>query len=942
MRYLMSEMKKFILFFLLVHFIFYIHAQKPAVDSSVFGKWPTIEGTQLSNDGKYAVYWIINRPQGSHTTVIQSVSDKWKMELPDIYDATITQDSRRLIFSNRADTTLGLINLGRSEIKYVKNVTSFKTPLNGTGQWLAYQLNNGDKQLVLVNLFSDEQNIFDKVSDYHFNDDGTALLLKSGVHKDSVFSVAVQWVDLKDKKLTEIWEGGSADNFIFDASGTQLAFVTDQTIDRDKSTEIVYYSQGNKAAFLLTGDLRLRKMNFGISEIQRFSNDGNNIFISLIKREAPKAEPTGVNVDIWSYRDAKLQSQQLEDLNPKNYFRPQPKYTSVVRIKDSRITRLEQENEQMSYFPYSPELKFPEDFVIVIGGEGDLDNEWNWNRKAGSSVVLISLSDGSRKVIDSGLAYPVALSYKLSPNGKYIIYYNAANGNYYSYTISTRERKNLTNRIKAIWTSFENRDEPDASYLPMAAAGWIEDGNSVLLYDHYDIFQIDPSNTKSPINITNGYGSKHKICFRLAINDRFMASSYRESTFKANERQILSAFDRVTKEDGFYSADLGNFKNPEKLCMQQYIFKGPESINVNSFTPVKARNREVYMVRRMNASESENCFITRDFKTFTALSGNYPEKKYNWLTTKLVNYKMPDGKQNQGILYLPEDFDSAKKYPVIFYYYEKLSEGLNKFITPDVSEGQMNIPYFVSNGYLVFTPDIYKRIGYPGASAFNAVVGAANYLASKSWIDSRRMGLQGHSFGGFETNYIITHTNLFAAAMSASGMSDFISCYGSIFPFRSGTSRQRQYELKHDGMGASLWQRPDLYIKNSPVLRADKVSTPVLMMNNITDSDVPFAQGVEFFTALRRLGKVCWMLQYDKGDHSVSDRNAQDLTVRMTQFFDHYLKGLPAPKWMVEGIPAKMKSIDNGFELEPAGVEPGRGLLKNNSEIIRNKYFSDK
>lgn len=143
-------------------------------------------------------------------------------------------------------------------------------------------------------------------------------------------------------------------------------------------------------------------------------------------------------------------------------------------------------------------------------------------------------------------------------------------------------------------------------------------------------------------------------------------------------------------------------------------------------------------------------------------------------------------------------------------------------------------------------------------------------------------------------------------------------------------------------MGASLWQRPDLYIKNSPVLRADKVSTPVLMMNNITDSDVPFAQGVEFFTALRRLGKVCWMLQYDKGDHSVSDRNAQDLTVRMTQFFDHYLKGLPAPKWMVEGIPAKMKSIDNGFELEPAGVEPGRGLLKNNSEIIRNKYFSDK
>jgi dipeptidyl aminopeptidase/acylaminoacyl peptidase len=174
------------------------------------------------------------------------------------------------------------------------------------------------------------------------------------------------------------------------------------------------------------------------------------------------------------------------------------------------------------------------------------------------------------------------------------------------------------------------------------------------------------------------------------------------------------------------------------------------------------------------------------------------------------------------------------------------------------------------------------------------------------FVNERKMGLQGHSFGGFEVNYIISHTGLFAAAMSSSGMTDFISCYGSIIG--DGSSRQRQYELYRDRIGATLWDNPALYLKNSPVLNADKISTPLLMMANAQDEDVPFTQGIELFTALRRLGRKCWMLQYDGGGHAVFDTAANDLTIRMKQFFDHYLQEKPGPAWMT-------------------GAETGNGLL---------------
>jgi dipeptidyl aminopeptidase/acylaminoacyl peptidase len=200
-------------------------------------------------------------------------------------------------------------------------------------------------------------------------------------------------------------------------------------------------------------------------------------------------------------------------------------------------------------------------------------------------------------------------------------------------------------------------------------------------------------------------------------------------------------------------------------------------------------------------------------------------------------------------------------------------------------------------------------------------------LSTLPYVDSVHIGIEGHSYGGFETNYVITHSRRFSAAISSCGVSDLISNYGSLWSLGNGFSAGCLYETGQGTMGGTPWQIPENYIKESPIYFVDKVVTPVLIQANKFDTNVPFGQGLEFFLGLRRLGKRAWMLQYDGQGHGVGGKAFIDFTLRSQQFFDHYLKSAPAPKWMVEGIAAKMKQIDDGLELEPAYVEPGPGLL---------------
>jgi dienelactone hydrolase len=447
----------------------------------------------------------------------------------------------------------------------------------------------------------------------------------------------------------------------------------------------------------------------------------------------------------------------------------------------------------------------------------------------------------------------------------------------------------------------------------MGIAGWMEGDSAVLLYDQYDVWRIDPEGRVPPINLTSGFGRLHNVLFHLA-------SEPLENALPGREPLLLNAFSRKTKDNGFCLVTPTGKKRFSGLSLEPWLMEASPEAEFGPQTgpPRKARQVNAWLVQKQRADSAPNWFFTTDFHHYIALSDVHPERKYNWLRSQLVTWKTPDGNSSQGILYKPENFNPRKKYPLIFYYYERLSEGLHGFIYPDYSDGVMDIPTYVSNGYLVFTPDIHYKVGHPGQSVVNTVVSAARYLSALPYVDGKHLGLQGHSRGGWETNYLVTHTHVFAAAMSASGMSDYVSLYGGIRMLRAGTARSPAFEVGAQRIGATLWERPDLYIENSPIFKANTVTTPLLMMSNLKDGDIPFEQGIEFFTALRRLGKRAWLLQYDGEDHVVHNKAKQDLTFRMQQFFDHFLKNAPPPKWLAEGIPARLKGLDTGFELQTA------------------------
>lgn len=290
-------------------------------------------------------------------------------------------------------------------------------------------------------------------------------------------------------------------------------------------------------------------------------------------------------------------------------------------------------------------------------------------------------------------------------------------------------------------------------------------------------------------------------------------------------------------------------------------------------------------------------------------------EQFKWGNVELVSWSSFDGNKMDGLLYTPENMDSTKKYPMIVYFYEKYSDDLYRFYNPSPSRSTVNFSVYTSNDYIVFVPDITYQTGMPGKSAYDDIISGTLEMCKRPYINKDKMGIQGQSWGGYQVAWLVTQTKLFKAGMAGAPVSNMTSAYGGI-RWESGMSRMFQYEKSQSRIGATLWENTLSYLENSPVFYADRVETPLLIMHNDADGAVPWYQGIEYFTALRRLGKPSWLLVYNGEEHNLTKwHNRVDLSIRMMQFFDHYLKDQPEPVWMKEGIPAIQKGRLSGFEI---------------------------
>jgi len=751
--------------------------------------------------------------------------------------------------------------------------------------------------LVVRKLGDTKEKTFKLVSEYYFDKKGTKLVIETTKNsKDSNSKAMVMLYNLASGKVDTVMKGlNDGKNFSFDEEGTQVVFVA----ERDSSTKSLqkfyklwYYTAGQDSAKLLA-EKNTVGMELGstVSENAppRFSKDGRKIFFGIAAIK-PAKDTTLVDfelarLDIWHYNDDYLQPQQLKQLDAEM----RRSFMAVVKPGDDRILQLGADTTERITLVDEGNA----DWVLAESNKGNRV-EGQWTGRTKTTAYAISTIDGQRRLI---LANSL-VNFEPSPKGKYVYWYDPALKNYFAWNVATGISRNISDKIKEPLYDVEN-DVPD---LPGAAGmtGWTEDDRYILINDVYDIWQTDPNGTEQPKNITNGFGKKNKTTFDYVRLDP------EKRSIEAGENILLRSQNKTNKYGGFYYKKVNEVADPSLLTAGPYLFG----------TISKSKEADQYIVQRANISQSE-LFATGDLKNLTQLTDvSGQQKDYNWLNVELVKWKMFDGKMSEGLLFKPENFDPKKKYPVIFYFYERNADGLYAYRGPAPSASTVNIAYFVSNGYLVFDPNIYYKDGEPGQSAYNSVVSAAKYLSKMPWVDSTRMALQGQSWGGYQIAYLVTKTNMFRAAWAGAPVSNMTSAYGGI-RWGSGLNRQFQYEKSQSRIGATLWQRPDLYLKNSPLFSADKVNTPLVIMHNDADGAVPWYQGIEFFTALRRLNKKVWLLQYNGEDHNLVERkNRKDLSVRLGQFFDYYLKDGKPAKWIKDGLPATEKGRDWGLRVE--------------------------
>jgi dipeptidyl aminopeptidase/acylaminoacyl peptidase len=912
-------MKRTLLSAVLSGFYLLTHAQPPAkkpLDHSVYDSWQSIGTKVISNNGQILAYTITPQ-EGDPSLVIYNTKSNRQITVPRGSTPVITEDNRYVVFAIRppfavtrqakikkkkaADMpkdSLGILYPGADTVYKTGTIRNFKTPEKGSGV-LAYllekpQTDTSSGNLVILDLSRQQQDTIKNVQDYVISKNGHYLLAELVADKKDSTSVdaVLRW-DIAGRKADTLSRGsGNRQQLAFDETGKQAAWVS--TRDSAKALQqfyqLYYYTAGQDTGRIVADrQTKAFPAEWSVSQYGKvwFSRNGERLFFGSAPIQPAKdtniVEFEVAKVDVWNYLDDYLQPMQLKNLEKelqRNYLAVYfPANNKVLQLADKDVENVVIADEGNS------------EYGIAYTDKGQRV-AMQWTGGTRKTSYLLHVADAARKLIIKDLDSTT----RISPGGKYVTWYDLLQRHYFAYETATGITRNITEKITTpLYEEDDDMPETPGSY---GIAAWLENDAALYIYDRYDIWKVDPSGKQAPAMITGGVGRQQHLVFRyvkLSKDERFL---------KANQQMILETYNDITKENGYYSTTSTKAKI-QPIVMGPYYYT----------KLVKAEAANYYIYQKENYQQSPDVYAGTTIPAAVQLSHLNPQQQdYNWGTASLFKWTAYNGQPAEGILYKPEDFDSTKKYPVIMYFYEKLSDVLYWYVPPAPTPSRLNISFFVSRGYLVLVPDIHYEKGHPGQGAYDYVVSGARALATHPWADSTKMGIQGQSWGGYQVSYLVTRTHLFSAAWAGAPVANMTSAYGGI-RWESGMNRQFQYERSQSRIGSTLWEKPELYIENSPLFQLPNVTTPVAIMANDADGAVPWYQGIELFTGLRRLGKPVWMLNYNNEAHNLVQRqNRKDISRREQQFFDHFLKGAAAPEWMSKGVPAVEKGRNWGWE----------------------------
>jgi dipeptidyl aminopeptidase/acylaminoacyl peptidase len=913
-------------------------AKKP-LSYDAYNGWRSIQSTQLSRDGEWLVYALV--PQdGDGEMVAHSTRTDAEHRSPRGQSPVLTADGRYVVFTilppkaevekakkdkkkpeEQPKSGLGIMSLATGEVTAVERVKSFKVAEDG-GAYVAYllepPLKKDDKpaadpakkeeakpaeakapeakpaeakpegeakkpkekkkdpgnDLVIRELATGKTVTMAEVTEYAWNKPGAWLAYAVSSKKpedDGLFA----WKAAGGSTLALMKGLGHYKAPTFDDKGGQLAFLSDRDDYKSQASayKLYLWIEGQATAAEAVPAAKGLPQGQAVSENGRlqFSKDGARLFFGYA--DAPKAEPEDapepVKVDIWSWKDADLQPMQKLNADAEK----KRSYAAVLHLKDKKLAVLGG--------PDLPQVSIGDDAKTAIGqNDRPYRQLVSWDQGY-ADVYAVSLADGSRKkILDK---FPG--SAQLSPGGQYVLFYRPAERNWRTYRLADGKTFDLTSKLGVNFFNEESDTPSDPG--PYGAAGWTDGDKAVLLYDQYDIWEVKPDGSGARC-ATKGAGRREALAFRYLRLDRD------ERTVPAAAPFLVMTSNDKTKASGFYRMSLSADAEPVKVVMEDRLLGGL----------IKAKGADVYALTKQTFAEFPDLWVGgSDLAGARKVSRANPQQDgYLWGAAELIRYRNADGKILDAALYKPEGFDPAKKYPLMVYIYEKLADGLHRYYPPSPGTS-INFARYVSNGYVVLMPDIVYETGYPGSSALKCVLPAVQKVTDMGFIDPARIGIQGHSWGGYQITYLITQTNIFAAVQAGASVSNMTSAYGGI-RWGSGMVREFQYEKTQSRIGAPLFTRVLQYLENSPVFWAERVQTPYLSIHNDEDDAVPWYQGIEFFTALRRLGKEAYMFNFNGEKHGLRERENQKYwTVFQDEFFDHYLLGKPRPAWMDQGVP---------------------------------------
>lgn len=496
-----------------------------------------------------------------------------------------------------------------------------------------------------------------------------------------------------------------------------------------------------------------------------------------------------------------------------------------------------------------------------------------------TDIYIKHIQSGNNSLVVKG-QYSEPGFVTISPNGKYITYFK--NKHWWAYNIENSKTVNLTQNIHVPFENIESDRAGDTP--PFGNPGWSTNDEYIILYDQYDIWLITPDGRYKD-RISNGREEKikYRISKEFQRNNYYFLTTHIDfscSPYNLDRGVILELFDSNRTSTGYV------FWNRNNLKKIAYEHRKIDEILIS-----EDYGKVVFRKQKFNESPSIHFMNLTNTDHKILYQSNIGLKKYDLGNAKLINYVTKTGDSLQGSLIYPANFDPKKKYPMIVYIYEKISGRINIFNPPSDDElDGFNTLRYTTNDYFVLYPNISYTIQNPGISALYCVTAAVNKALGTGVIDKNKLGLIGHSFGGYETAFIVTQTNMFAAAVAGASVTDFVSHYHNV-GWNSNTPDIWRYESQQWRMGNSFYNIKDAYYNNSPIHHIESLQTPLLLWTGKVDYQVNWTQSIEFYLGMRRLGKIGKLLLYNKERHSITNPvNQKHLSNSILNWFDRFCK----------------------------------------------------